>query len=173
MVTAPNTRFSQADYRRLPEGFPAQLIEGELVKDPSPTEFHQGLAFKLGTLFAGVVGVHRVLLSPIDVWIDEHNVLQPDVLLLGEADAWSSTSRDMPIPILVAEVLSPSTARRDRDVKTRIYLGAGVREVWLVDPETKTIEVRTDGGRRVVPPTGTIATPLVPGLKIVLREFFA
>jgi hypothetical protein len=79
-VTAPTTPFTQADYRRLPEGFPAQLIEGQLVKEPSPTEFHQGLTFKLGSAFAGVVGVHRILLSPIDVWIDEFNVLQPDLL---------------------------------------------------------------------------------------------
>lgn len=38
-------------------------------------------------------------------------------------------------------MLSPSTAKRDREVKTRLYAAAGVREAWLVDPDTETIEV--------------------------------
>jgi len=50
--------------------------------------------------------------------------------------------------LLVGEVLSPSTGRRDRTVKTKRYLGAGVKEVWLVDPEAKTIEIRTAQGER-------------------------
>ncbi len=170
-ATTLATPFAQADYRRLPEGFPAELLEGQLVKQPTRTPYHQRLVLRFATRLVAAVGDRRVLVSPVDVWIDDRNVLQPDVLVLDEA--CDREMLEVPVPLLVIEVLSPSTARRDRDVKTDIYLRAGVREVWLVDPDSRSIEVRTDAGRRVVPPTGGIATPLVPGLEIVVEELFA
>ncbi len=171
-VTAATIPFTQADYRRLPEGFPAELLEGQLVKEPAPTRYHQRLVVRLATRFIEVVGDDRVLVSPVDVWIDEWNVLQPDVLLFDESDAGARAIPDEAVPALVAEILSPSTARRDRDIKAKIYLRAGVREVWLVDPDSRSIEVRSGETRRAVPSTESITTPLAPGLEISLREFF-
>ncbi len=170
--TTLTTPFTQADYRRLPEGFPAELLEGQLVKEPAPTRYHQRLVVRLATRFITVVGDDRVLVSPVDVWIDEWNVLQPDVLVFDQADAGARAIPDEAIPVLVAEVLSPSTARRDREVKAAIFLRAGVREVWLVDPDARSIEVRSSETRRVIAESETITTPLVAGLEVSPREFF-
>jgi len=145
MVTRETTRFTRDDYMLLPEGFPAQLIEGELVREPAPTFDHQQTVGKLYLLLCAQVGdERRVVLSPIDVFVDRHNVLQPDVLVLE-----APLPRDVPeigIPLIVFEVLSPSTAHRDRRQNRRIYLEAGVREVWIVDPRTETITVHTSAG---------------------------
>ena len=77
-------QFTRADYERLPEGFPAELIDGMLVKEPSPTWDHQTFVGRLFTRLQDFAGAGRVVVSPIDVFIDDYNVLQPDVLVLDE-----------------------------------------------------------------------------------------
>ncbi len=62
--------FTRKDYMALPEGFPVELIRGELVKEPAPTFGHQGLVGDLHVLLRSVVG-RRAVLSPIDVFVDE------------------------------------------------------------------------------------------------------
>jgi Uma2 family endonuclease len=93
-----------------------------------------------------VVGADRVLIAPIDVFVDDWNVLHPDVLVRPPGDPVRPDSPPGAIPILAVEVLSPSTARRDRDAKTAIYRRAGVGEVWLVDPDAATVEIHTTTG---------------------------
>ena len=74
------------------------------------------------------------------------------------------------VPVLAVEVLSPSTAARDREAKTAIYLRAGVLEVWLVDPDSGSVEVhsptgvaRFDGARRA-------ASVAVPGFTLAWSD---
>ena len=136
-------KFTRRDYMRLPEGFPAELIEGDFVKEPPPTPWHQGLVVAIAMRLVAVVGRSRVLVAPTDVSVDDWNVLQPDVLVRAPGDAVTGPSARPSLPVLVVEVISPSTARRDRERKTAIYLRAGVEEVWLVDPDRGTVEVHT------------------------------
>ena len=77
------------------------------------------------------------------------------------------------IPILVIEILSPSTGRRDREVKRRIYLAAGVREVWIVDPARRSIELYTADGRRLAERDEALTSLAVPGLTFRPNEVFA
>ncbi len=74
------------------------------------------------------------------------------------------------IPILAVEVLSPSTAARDREQKTAIYLRAGVREVWLVDPDSHAIEVHTAAGVRRLAPAEFAESAVVPGFRLSWDE---
>jgi len=115
--------FTRALYEQLPEGFPAQLVEGSLVRDLAPTYGHQRIASRLHVRLAALVGADRALTAPADVVLDEFNVYQPDLLVLDEAP--ESGSHDVGIPLLVVEVLSPSTHVRDRGVKRERLLGAG------------------------------------------------
>ncbi|MCZ6785827.1 MAG: Uma2 family endonuclease, partial [Planctomycetota bacterium] len=69
------SRYTRADYMRLPEGFPAELVDGMLVKEPSPTGWHQELGQRLVIRLRERIG--PALPSPIDVFIDDYNVLQP------------------------------------------------------------------------------------------------
>jgi Uma2 family endonuclease len=142
-------KYTRADYFRLPEGFPAELVEGTLVKEPSPTYWHQSIVGELHLRLHALLGPRRVLVAPADVIVDDYNVLQPDVLVLEEKDRVHRKSPKDAVPVLVMEVLSPATASLDRDTKAGLYLKAGVREVWLVDPETETVAVRTPEGERV------------------------
>ena len=163
-------RYTQADYLELPEGYPAELIDGMLVKEPSPSYWHQRIVGEIHLRLRLLLGPDRVVLSPIDVFVDEQNVLQPDLLVLSERDKGRPGMERVSLPILVIEVLSPSTADRDRKEKARIYLRAGVAEVWLVDPETETIEVRTRGGSVTCGAAEKAESRVVSGFRLSYRE---
>ncbi len=169
MTTVQTSRYTRADYMRLPEGFPAELVDGMLVKEPSPTGWHQELGQRLVIRLRERIG--PALPSPIDVFIDDYNVLQPDVAVLPAGTTVGPEMAQIPIPVFVVEVLSPSTAKRDRGTKTAIYLRAGVKEVWLVDPETETVEIATASGRENVGPK-TVARAKTLAFDMDLAELF-
>ena len=78
-------------------------------------------------------------LLPVDWKIDEDTVVQPDNLVIcGENinDAVLTIT-----PVLVFEILSPSTSRKDRILKYRLYQEAGVKYYCIVNPDTSSIEV--------------------------------
>ncbi len=157
--------FTSADYARLPEGYPAQLIEGCLVKDEAPTYGHQRIQSWLHAVLVRFVDPDLALLSPVDVVLSEHDVYQPDLVVLERAP--QRTDRNVGIPLLAIEVLSPSTSKRDREVKTGHLLAAGVAEVWLVDPEQEVVEVHTTSGVREARGAASIASRVVPDFVVV------
>jgi Uma2 family endonuclease len=165
-------RFTRADYNRLPEGFPAQLVHGHLVRQPAPTYGHQVFQSRLLAQLTALVGADRALPAPCDVGIDEFNVYQPDVLVLRDIPPRDDV-HDVGIPLLAIEVLSPSTARRDREVKRRKLIEAGVAEVWIVDPATKSVELHTAAGRRVVEGDEALRSTVVEGFEVVPSRLFA
>ena len=168
--TTKDTRFTVQDYMALPEGFPAQLIEGWLVKEPAPTRWHQGIVVALTAQLLAAVDRRRVLVSPTDVVLDRWNVFQPDVLVFPEGVRVTPTMPPTVLPILVVEVLSPGTARRDRGVKCAGWLRAGIVEVWLVDPDAGAIEVRTrDGSTRHAGDEEAVSAA-VPGFRASWRS---
>ena len=163
-------KYTQADYLALPEGFPAELLDGLLVKEPSPTVWHQTIVVEVCLRLRLLLGPNRVLVSPMDVFVDEFNVLQPDVLVLAERDRTGPHTERIAVPILVVEVLSPATAERDRGEKADIYLRAGVAEVWLVDPTRETIEVRTTAASTHHEPDEPAESRVVRGFRLAFRE---
>ena len=157
--------FSQRDYFALPEGFPAQLVGGMLVKSPSPTAGHQVI---LGRLFAQVLpfaGPTRALVAPIDVVLGESDVLQPDLIVLPRPLVRGQTR--VGVPLVAMEVLSPSTASLDRDQKAPSLHEAGVAEVWLVDPTRGTIERIDATGTELAAGATPVASRALPGLLLV------
>jgi Uma2 family endonuclease len=163
-------RFTIKHYRMLPEGFPAQLINGALVAEATPTYGHQYWTHELVTLLDALVGRARVAFAPLDVVIDQYNVYQPDVIVFRELPRL--TDREVPPPLLAFEVLSPSTARRDRNVKRKRMLAAGTAEVWLVDPATQTIELHDETGCRTAQGGQELRSRALPGLRLVPASFF-
>jgi Uma2 family endonuclease len=163
-------KFTRRDYLALPEGFPAELIEGEFVREPAPTRWHQRLVGTLSLRLVEVAGLDRVLPAPTDVYVDDWTVLQPDVLVTHPGDAVREGTEPGAIPLLVVEVLSPSTLLRDRDRKTGIYLRAGVAEVWLVDPDAKTIEVHSAQGVSRVARAERAASAALPGFTLAWTD---
>ncbi len=164
-MTKTRTLFTRADYFQLPEGFPAELIEGQLVREPAPFYQHQRVVTYLLSVITPAVGFDRVVASPIDVVLDDLNVLQPDVAVF--AAALPAGLRLVPVPALVIEVLSDSTARRDRERKSHLYLEHGVREVWLVHPVDGTVEVFTPDARTTHRKDERVTSVAVPEVSVV------
>jgi Uma2 family endonuclease len=166
-----STLFTRTDWDRLPEGFPAQLIHGWLIRDPAPTYGHQRLHTRLFLSLARVVPEDRLVSAPSDVGIDDYNVFQPDILVLRKRPRL--TERDVGIPLLAVEILSPATAKRDRGVKRRRLIAAGTAEVWIVDPDTRTVERYDAQGRAPASGDERIASRAVEGFAVVPAALFA
>ncbi len=138
-------KFTYEDYCLLPEDRRYEVIDGELFVTPAPTTMHQVVKRRLERLIEEFVEPRQlgiVLDAPYDVVLSEYDVLQPDILFVSAARrSIVGPKYAGPAPDLVVEVLSPSTEDRDRVAKAKRYARFGVREMWLVDPEAKTIEV--------------------------------
>jgi Uma2 family endonuclease len=140
--------FTRADYDRLPEDLRVELIDGKLLKMASPTLNHQGVLQRLFLALLRVADQSRVYVGPVDFHIDDRNTFVPDVVVLPEGFSPTPGQRGVSSALLVGEILSPSTSGRDRTVKAKRYLRAGVKEVWLLDPVERSIEVRTNEGEK-------------------------
>jgi Uma2 family endonuclease len=162
--------FTRALYDRLPEGFPAQLVDGALLHDPTPLRGHQALVGAIFLTVAPLVGLRRAFVSPVDVVLDDLNVLQPDVAVWETPPPLDRRAPD--VPLVVFEVLSPSSRRLDREVKAGKYLAAGVREVWLVDPDEETVEIRTPEERRVFRRSDEARSAAIEGFGVVPAALF-
>lgn len=124
-----------------------ELVDGALLVSPSPHYTHQygvlGL-YRLVHAFVADHGIGSVLVSPADLDLRSGQLVQPDLFVSGMVDGrlvrdWE----DVGIPLLVVEVLSPSTARHDRITKRRLYQRSGVPMYWIVDLDARQVEVWT------------------------------
>ncbi len=169
------------DYRATPEGTRYQLIEGELIMSPSPNTHHQAIIWNLSQIFGRYLQSKppgRVFLAPFDVYLSDHDVVQPDLLFISHSRLGQLKDDGFyGAPDLVIEVLSPSTAQLDKKTKRVLYARAGVKELWLVDPLLLQIQ-RYDFARDTAKPVQlieeaeTFATPLLPGLSLAAAEIF-
>ena len=171
-VAEPAVRFTRRDYDLLPEGLHVELIDGELLKTAEPTVRHQEVARRLFVLFLGHVGERRVFFGPLTFAIDEFNALVPDVLVMRESEVPGALAKDIQRALVIAEVLSPSTASRDRTVKVAKYLGQGVSEVWLLDPRKESVEVHSKDGSGTASGGQTVPSRALPGLQLVASAVF-
>jgi Uma2 family endonuclease len=129
----------------LPEdGQRHELLDGVHVVTLSPAYRHQVVVSRLmGGLLRATASRPEleVLTSPADIRLGPRTAVQPD-LFVCRVDP-STPPHDWPdlgTPVLAIEILSPSTASRDRGAKRRIYQQAGIAEYWVVDPDARLIE---------------------------------
>ncbi len=181
MPVAPALRFTYQDYLLLPEDRRYEIIDGDLFMTPAPTPYHQIVAINLLTSLREHVLARRlgtVLIAPCDVVLSQTDVVQPDVLFVSAERSSIITEKYISAaPDLVVEVLSPATAERDQTLKKKPYARFGVRELWIVDPEKKTVEVlvnETDGFRRqaLFSPGETLRSQLLHELAIPIESIF-
>lgn len=162
--------FTRREYALLPEGFPAQLVEGCLVHEATPVYGHQDAQREILLALVAVVEPSRVLAAPVDVPIDDVNVYRPDVAVFRERPPRGEAGTL--VPVVVFEVLSPSTASRDRVVKCPRYLAAGVEEVWLVDRDARTVEVFDREGTRTARASEAVESRALRGFRLVPALLF-
>lgn len=123
-----------------------QLIEGEVFTDVPPKPYHQTVTLNIAVIFRGVAAASggKAYIAPVEVYLDERNIYEPDVLyLLPDSRCKVEEKRLTGPPDLVVEVLSPSTAKYDRDQKFQAYERHEVSEYWIVDPHHRYLEAWT------------------------------
>lgn len=140
-------RWTWAEFARLPdqEGRRVEVIDDQLYVTPSPTTGHQRVVMRLIRVLDPFVREHdlgEILPGPIDVIFAEGDYLAPDLVFMRRDRLGLVSDRGIEgPPDLAVEILSPSTAGRDRGLKRDRYRVYGVAEYWVVDPASETVEV--------------------------------
>ena len=120
-----------------------ELIDGQVVAmSPRPTINHNFASGRLYSIFDHFLrGKPCVPFSDgVDLYLSEKNHFIPDMMVVCDKDKVKDDGI-YGAPSLVVEVLSPSTAKRDKGYKKDAYEAAGVQEYWIVDTNSKSIEV--------------------------------
>ena len=126
------------------DGMRHELLDGELIVTPAPAWSHQravGALYRHLHAWLAGRGIGDVLFAPADIIFDQRTLLEPDLFVVPFVDGerpkdWASVGE----LLLAIEVLSPSTARYDRQLKRARYQREGVPEYWIVDLESRLVE---------------------------------
>lgn len=183
MVQPTRTAIQAEAYFQLPEYAKhdlIQLINGEVVIGIPPVPAHQDIVGDIFVFLKGYVKQHggKTYTAPIEVYLDEDNVYEPDILYIFPDSACTvEEKRLIGAPDLVVEVLSPSTARYDRREKYNTYEKHSVREYWIVDPVHKTLEVSIHQSGQfqrlnAYSTSDTFTSPLL-NVTVPVKDFFA
>lgn len=136
--------YTLEDYYQFPKDVRVELIDGKVFYMEAPTTTHQmavsSLVAQSMMYISGKGGNCVPLPSPVDVQLDcdEYTMVQPDFIIVCDRDK-IKTKCIYGAPDFVAEILSPSSRRRDGELKFRKYTLAGVREYWIVDTERRRV----------------------------------
>lgn len=146
-------RWTLDEVHSLPDdGNKYELVRGELFVTPPPGEDHETILALLSAILQPYVAAHGlgVVYHPRAVVRFEGSEVEPDLMVRQPRRAPRRDWDDAPVPILVVEVLSGSTRRRDQVQKRSLYLDAGVGGYWLVDPDRRTVRVVRRGAEDLV-----------------------
>ena len=156
VVVDRKTKLTYEDYLQFPEdGRRHEIIDGDHHVSAAPSVYHQRVLGRLLVQLYRLIdesGAGYVLPAPVDTVLSRTDVVQPDIVVtLDRDEALLRRERIDAAPDLVVEVLSPSTAYRDRGLKLDLYQKAGVSEYWIVDPERRIVQqyVLTAGEFRI------------------------
>lgn len=180
-MTDVQTKLTYADYAKTPDDERYELLDGLLIKIPTPLVYHQRVLGNLLYRVAPFVSERKlghVYPRPTDVVLSETTVVEPDILFVSSQRSHILTRENIQgAPDLVVEILDPPTAERDRTIKLDLYAQHGVKEYWIVDPDTKTIMVmlRGESGFDVVGVYGEgemLGSPTLEEFSVALEEIF-
>ncbi len=133
--------------RALPDdGKRYETVYGELLVTPAPRAWHQEVLQRLNRRlddFLSESAVGPLFLSPADISWSHDTLVQPDLFVVDLEEARTMEWTEMQTLLLVIEVLSPTTARYDRFTKRRLYQEVHIPAYWIVDPDTRSLEVWT------------------------------
>lgn len=185
MSTAIDLRLTNDDLECLPDdGKRYELIDGELYVSAAPNIFHQTVLMNIGGAFLDYLRRHPIgrVLPGVGVIFDDHNGVIPDLVFATHQRMRKAVAegRFHAAPEIVIEILSPGRAntRRDRHIKRSLYAGRGVDEYWIVDPESRSVEVhrRNEGGDLLletnVQQGDDLTSPILPGFAARVETLF-
>lgn len=170
-----------ADHFRLHEDEQGELLRGVLLPVTPVKLAHWKVTGKLDRSVGNYAEIHGLGDAGPEAGFlletDPDTVLAPDVSFIAAGRAWPDESAGWPriAPDLAVEVLSPSNTRAGIALKVEIYLAAGVRLVWVVDPEARTVTVHAPGRapRMLGVDDALDGEDVLPGYRLPLVELFA
>ena len=118
------------------DGVRYEILDGALVVNPPPGLPHQdagGQLYMMLYQYCEAQGSGYAFVSPVGLPFDDHNYVEPDVIVSERRDGKRPRELAPSRTLLVVEVISPSSGSRDRGRKRRLYMEGGVAEYWIVD----------------------------------------
>jgi len=173
--------YTYEDYLKIDDNNQYELIGGKLILVPAPKTIHQEISGKIYRKVAGFVdnnNLGKVFYAPVDVLLTEKDKPQPDILFVSKERLHIITEANIKgAPDLVIEILSPSTSKWDKVEKSKLYYKHGVKEYWIVDPESKVVEIFMPGEKNWIlfqayDDDDILTSPLLAGLEISLEDIF-
>ena|ERR1051326_5721607 len=170
--------YTWSDYRTWTDDKRWEIIGGEVFQMASPTSRHQTISMELSVrlhAFFKNKGC-KVFAAPMDVVLSDEDVVQPDHLVVCDANQIKRTHVEGP-PTLVVEIVSADSGLRDRMLKLNLYAYAGVKEYWIVTPWPSTVEVLVLQGQKyqvhqVFGKDSTLVSATFPDLQLPLADAF-
>ena len=166
-----------------------ELIDGEIYLLASPRFDHQIVVNEIAGRFYNYFRGKscRSLTSPLDVKLfgfatkfeEDPNVVQPDIIVICDADKVNEDNKYEGVPALIVEVLSPSTKGKDMVTKLNLYMKSGVLEYWIVDLKSKSItqyffsQERDIDSLNTLKEGDTIKSTNFKGLEIQISDIFS
>ena len=148
---------------------------------PAPNRFHQDVSRNLQGVLDRYLETNPVGVlynAPFDVYLTETDVFQPDLLVVLNQNRFILTDDGAQgPPDFIVEILSPKTRQLDLVNKKRVYARLGVKELWIIDPETGTVAAYRFEQDPADPVSiwtedETAASPLLPGFSIRVASIF-
>lgn len=159
-----------------------ELVDGELVISPKNNFEHGDICVKLSSALVQFVQERKlgvVLDSNTGFWMSNRNCRAPDVSFVAKARLAGLKRPPRAFfqgaPDLAVEILSPHNTRREMDARLRDYFASGARLVWIVDPESESVEIcdSPDLRRHVGPGGNLTGEPVLPGFRYPVENLFA
>ena len=173
--------YTYEDYLNRDDDIRFELIDGVIYMLASPARVHQKISGELHLQLASFLKGKpcEAYYAPFSVRLSvgegSDTVLEPDLVVICDKSKLDDRGC-IGAPDMVVEILSPSTSKKDLTIKFSKYLQAGVREYWIVNPDSKTVVVYIlKGGEyyaRTYDDTGTILVHVLEGCSINLPEVF-
>jgi Uma2 family endonuclease len=149
-----NKRYTYADYLTWLDDKARELIHGFIkMMSPAPRSIHASISYNISWHLGAIVrknkGKCKVYYAPFDVRFPKHGettddkidtVVQPDICVICDLSKLDERGC-CGAPDMIAEVLSPSTAKKDMTEKFTLYEEHGVKEYWIVYPKDEAINV--------------------------------
>ena len=181
-LPAEEPRYTFAEALTWEEHEHIELIDGEAYMMAPPLRVHQDVLMALSRQIANYLDGKRCRVYPApfavrpfaeagDAPEDEDTLLEPDITVVCDPDKLDKYGC-RGAPDMVIEILSPSTRRHDLTVKYRLYQRAGVREYWIVDPDSKAVQVHRLYNAADVYTSGAVPVGLWEDFSIDLSRVF-
>jgi Uma2 family endonuclease len=189
LILDPNKHYTYADYLTWLDDKRRELVNGVINMMSAPKTQHQRISFKLSLELGNIVKRHKgkceVFHAPFDVRLPgngekEDNkidtVVQPDICIVCDLSKLDERGC-LGAPDFIAEIQSPATAKYDLNEKFNLYEAVGVREYWVVFPDSRAVQVfllQSDGkyDNGTLYETGKIPVNIFDGIEIDLNDIF-